>query len=511
MAVNDPNPPGPDAPRAYPARPGLSLRTLDRLPADVRPAVRPDALTAGVLHLGLGAFHRAHQAVYTEQAMAAAGGDWGIVGVAPRSRDVLERLAAQDGLYSVVTISGAGSQARVVGSLTELRHAASDPLGVVTRIADPRIRIVTLTVTEKAYRLGPDGRLQVDDALRAELTGAAAPASALGLLTHGLITRVTAGGAPLAVVCCDNLAANGVRLRGLVEQCLQVAGGRLAAMVADQIGTQLTFPSTMVDRIVPATTAETLAQARACLGLVDAAPVAAEPFRQWVVEDRFPAGRPAWESVGAVLTDDVAPWETLKLRVLNAVHSALAYLGALAGAETIAAALALPGAHEVLRRFVAEDVAPTLRAPRGQSLQRYGCTVFERIANPAIGHRTLQVAMDGTQKLPYRLLATIAERRAAGALPHWAALVVAAWMRFVRGVADDGRRLPLDDPLADRVHAAVASAPDTPRGLAEALFGLDEVFDAGLAGDEALRADVVEWLTALDRHGVAATLQATAR
>jgi fructuronate reductase len=478
----------------------LNLQSLDRLPTEGRPLIRPDQVTAGILHLGLGAFHRAHQAVYTERAIVAAGGNWGIIGVAPRSRDILERLIAQDGLYSVVTSSLSETRTRVVGSLVGLCHAASAPQDVIAAIADPGIRVVTLTVTEKAYRMDSAGRLALDDQLRAELTGATAPASIPALLARGLLARAAADAGPLAVVSCDNLQANGVRLRGMVEQALAVAG----AGVPDGV----TFPSTMVDRIVPATTEETLRLARDGLGVRDLAPVVAEPFRQWVIEDDFPGGRPAWELAGAVFTDDVAPWETLKLRVLNATHSALAYLGVLAGRETIADALLLPGARKVMTRLIEEDIAPTLSPPLGESPTEYGRVALDRFANPVLGHRTLQVAMDGTQKLPYRLLGTVTDQLRAGANPGWTALAVAAWMRFARGTADDGRRLPLNDPLADRIHQAVATAPDTPAGLAGALFGLTEVFDAEVATNEPFRATVVEWLGALDRHGAAATLAA---
>ena len=478
---------------------GLSLDTLRRLPAEARPAVRPDDLTPGILHLGLGAFHRAHQAVYTEEAIAAAGGDWGIVAVAPRSREVVDRLAAQDGLYSVVTLSADGAAPRVIGSLAELRRAADDPQAIVDRIADPAIRVLTLTVTETAYRIDPAGRLLLDERLRAELTGSAPPASIPALLTRGLLARAAAGAGPISVVCCDNLHANGARLRGVVEQALAVAGGDL--------GPGVSFPSTMVDRIVPATTEQTRQLAEAGLGVVDLVPVAGEPFRQWVIEDCFPGGRPAWDLAGAVLTSDVAPWEALKLRVLNAVHSALAYLGALAGQQTVAEAMALPGAHQVLSRFIAEDVAPTLVAPDGQCPIRYGQAALERFTNPAIGHRTIQIAMDGSQKLPYRLLGTIADARAAGGRARWAALVLAAWMRFVRGVADDGSALPLDDPLAERLRASLVGAADTPVGLADALFGVEEIFGPELVGDAPLRTQVVEWLTDLDRYGAAATIR----
>ena len=206
------------------------------------------------------------------------------------------------------------------------------------------------------------------------------------------------------------------------------------------------------------------------------------------------------------MTTDAGDWERLKLRTLNGVHSGIAYLGALAGRGTIVDALAIPGMREAFRRFVAEDVAGSLTPPPGVSVVDYGESVLDRFANPAIAHRTVQVAMDGSQKLPQRVLHTVADRRAAGATPRWACLVVAAWMRFVQGVADDGRALPLDDPLAGVIRSRLAAAPGTPEGVATALFGLDAVFPAALAGDDTVRKLVVEWLTALDRHGVEATL-----
>jgi fructuronate reductase len=262
----------------------------------------------------------------------------------------------------------------------------------------------------------------------------------------------------------------------------------------------------MVDRIVPASTEETRARARAALGVSDLAAVAAEPYRQWVIEDDFPAGRPAWERAGAVLTGDVEPWERLKLRALNGVHSALAYLGALAGCQTIAEALDLPDMRGMLERFIAEDIAPSFTPPPGVSVVEYGRSVLARFANPVIEHRTLQVAMDGSQKLPQRVLHTVLDRRVAGADPLWGTLVIAAWMRFVGGRADDGRALPLDDPLAGAIRAALAGAGGKPADVVAALLALDSVFPAELAGDEVTRALVEEWLATLDRYGVAAAL-----
>jgi fructuronate reductase len=491
--------------------PRLSRATVDALPAAARPLVRPGEAGAGIVHLGLGAFHRAHQAVYTEQAVAAAGGDWGIVAVAPRRRELVDTLAAQDGLFSVTRRDGDGATTRVVAALASVLHAPSDPHRVVALLADPGIRVVTLTVTEKAYRLDPaTGRLRVDDTLRAELAGRADPATVPGLLVAGLAARCRADAGPVALVSCDNLPANGRRLRDAISQAIAVAGPD-AGQLADWVRQQVSFPGTMVDRIVPATTAATLAAAQAALGVADLAAVSAEPFRQWVIEDDFPGGRPGWEAAGAILTADAGPYERLKLRCLNGVHSALAYLGALAGCGTIAEALRLPGMQFVLERFVAEEVAPSLDPPAGLSVVDYGRSVLERFANPAIEHGTWQVAMDGSQKLPQRILHTIADRRAAGAVPRWGALVVAAWMRFVAGYDDAGRALPLHDPLAGEIRAALAAANGSQPGgssaaVVEALLGLEQVFSPELAADPVIRELVVGWLADLTRHRVAGTL-----
>jgi len=494
----------PDAPR-------LSRKTLDGLPERARPLVRPGDVPAGVLHLGLGAFHRAHQAVYTELAIARAGGDWGIVGVAPRSMQTVRQLAEQDCLFSVTSLSGAETRTRVVGALAGVRHAASDPAAVVALLADPAIRVVTLTVTEKAYQLDPaTGRLRADDELVADLTTDRPPRTIPGLLVRGLRARYAADAGPIALVSCDNLPSNGQRLRRLLDQALQLSASADATRLAEWFRRNVSCPSTMVDRIVPASTPDTLATAASELGVVDLAAVAAEPYRQWVIEDRFPAGRPAWETAGAVLTDDAGPWERLKLRTLNGVHSAAAYLGALAGRQTIAEALGIPHLTDVLRRLITEDVAESFTPPAGVRVPEYGDEVLGRFANPVIRHRTIQVAMDGSQKLPQRVLHTIADLRAAGRRPRWSALVVAAWMRFVQGRADDGAELPLDDPLADRIRQALAPTGGAPDKVVAALFGLAEVFPPELAADEEVRDLVVEWLTALSRHGVATTLAGAA-
>lgn len=486
--------------------PLLGLGTLSRLPQQSRPLLRPGGVPAGIVHLGLGAFFRAHQAVYTEEAVAAAGGDWGIVGVSPRSAGIVADLRAQDRLFSVTALSGDGARTRVIGALAGVRHAAADPGGIVALLADPAIRVVTLTVTEKAHRLDPvTGELVVDHTLLTDLATAGPPTTIPGLVVRGLLARYRADAGPIAVVSCDNFSSNGRRLHGMVEQARVLVPGGTGAF-GEWLRDSVTFPGTMVDRIVPASTPATLAVAEAALGARDLAGVHGEPYRQWVIEDRFPGGRPAWELAGAVLTADAGPWERLKLRTLNGVHSAIAYLGAVAGRETIATALEIPGMRAALERFVAEDIAGSFEPPPGVSIVGYGASVLDRFANPAIAHATRQVAMDGTQKLPQRVLDTIMDRRAAGGSPRWAALVVAGWMRFVQGRTDDGRALDLDDPLAAEIRDRLASAPSAPRDVVDALLGLDAVFPAALAADETVRELVIEWLTALDRHGVEATL-----
>lgn len=453
----------------------LSLGTLERVPDAVRPRLDPRALRIGIVHLGIGAFHRAHQAVFTQDA----GDGWGICGVSQRSRRVVDELAPQDGLYTVLIRSEAQVDARVVGAVRELRFADA------SRIADPAVRVVTLTVTEKGYRYDPaTGRLRLDDAgIRADLAGAP-PRTVVGQLVGGLAARRDADAGPVAVVSCDNLAHNGRTLAGLV-------GEFVAALrdepLADWIASQVSFPSTVVDRIVPATTSEDRAEARRLIGLDDFGTVVTEPFKQWVIEDEFPGGRPAWEKAGALLTADVTPYELIKLRMLNGAHSALAYLGALTGCETIAEAMSRFG--EVPRRLMSEDVVPTLNVPDGFDIGAYEQQLLDRFANPALRHRTVQVAMDGSQKLPQRLLATVRARRAVGAEPRWAALAVAAWMRWVC-VAPE-----LDDPMAQRLRAAVAGA--SAEQVVDRLLAIPEIFGDDLREDGVVRGLLVDALQRL--------------
>lgn len=475
-------------------------RTAAGLPDGVRgPAVDPRALTVGQVHLGIGAFHRAHQAVCTEDAAAATGETgWGLLGVTQRSPRVAEQLAPQDGLYGVLTTGAQESTLRVVGSVRDVAFPGRDTPRVLDALAAPTTHVVSLTVTEKGYRRAAGGGLDVtaDDvaadlaAARDELRGpsSAAAGTPIGLLVRGLVRRHRAGGAPLTVVCCDNLTDNGAVLAGLVRQALAAVPG--ADDVAAWVAASVRFPSTMVDRIVPATTDAHRAEAAGLLGLHDAALVVGEPFFQWVVEDDFAGPRPAWERAGATLTHDVAPFERAKLRILNATHSTLAYHGALRGHATLAEAVADPHLETLARALVDDDVLPTLVAPDGTDLGAYREEVLHRFANPRTGHTTVQVAMDGSQKLPVRLLGTVADRLAAGAVPVAAAHAVAGWVAYVRATSTGaltvgGRQVALDDPLAPRL-AEAAAGPDPVAGL----FALREVVPEDVASSTAFRAEV---------------------
>jgi fructuronate reductase len=460
----------------------LSSATLPGLPAAVqRPAYDRTALEPGIVHLGLGAFHRAHQAVYTDAVLDRAFGPWGIIGVSLRSPDTRDALAPQDGLYSVAIRDADGEALRVVGCLRESLVAPEDPAAVLERLTRPSVRVVTLTVTEKGYCHDPaTGALnEAHPDIVHDRANPSQPRTALGFLVEALARRRAAGTAPFTVLSCDNLPSNGDTVAGLLRRFASLRDPSLGAWVAEQVA----CPNSMVDRIVPATTDADRAQVAAALGATDAWPVMTEGFTQWVVEDRFPAGRPAWELVGVEMVADVHPYETMKLRLLNGSHSTLAYLGYLAGYETVAEAIADPGMARLIRGLMDEEAGPTLRLPPGADLERYKTALIARFRNPALRHRTWQIAMDGTQKLPQRLLGAVRDRLAAGLPIARLALGVAAWMRYAAGVDERGQPIDVRDPLAETLAEIAAGAAGDPDRLADGLLGLTAVFGTDLPAD----------------------------
>jgi fructuronate reductase len=483
----------------------LSLAQLPRLPPAVaRPAYDVGRVGCGILHLGIGAFHRAHQAFYTDTALAD-GGDWGIIGASLRAASVRDRLMAQDCLYTLVEKSGAGARRRVIGAVREVVFAPDDPARLPALVADPRIRIVSLTVTEKGYCHDPaSGRLNpAHPDIIHDLAHPDAPVSAIGILVAGLRRRRRDGRAPLTLLSCDNLPHNGAMLRHIV---LEFAA-RLDRDAAQWIEREVAFPCSMVDRIVPATTDALIAETAAALGLADAAPVQCEPFSQWVIEDRFAAGRPAWEKTGAELVADVAPFEEMKLRLLNGSHSMLAYLGFLGGFDYIWQVMREPDYVALMRNMMREEVQPRLALNGTYDLIAYQATLVERFANPALAHRCYQIAMDGSQKLPQRLLGTIRANLAAGLPIRRLALAVAAWMRYVAGTDERGRPIAVQDPLAGLLAERAAQAGGDPPTMADSLLGVRAVFGDDLPAAARFRDEVRAALAALIADGARATVR----
>ena len=450
------------------------------LPADLpKPAALPrltrtgPAPRTGIVHLGLGAFFRAHGAVYIAEAMARTGGDWGILGVSLQRPDMRDALAPQGGVYTALELGPDGQTARVVDSVTAVLVAREDPGAVIAAMADPAVRIVSLTVTEKGYCHNPaTGALNLAHPDIAHDIAHPLPVSAPGFLVRGLEARHAAGLPPFTVLCCDNLPDNGHVVRGVVLDLARAIDPALA----DWIAAHGRFPSTMVDRIVPATTDETLDTVARLTGQHDAAPVQHEPFRQWVIEDDFVGGdRPDLAPLGVQFTQDVTPWEHMKLRMLNGTHSALAYTGYLAGHDTIADCMADPVFAAYARRLWSREIIPALAPPSGADLAAYAQALADRYANPGIRHRTWQIAMDGSQKLPQRILGTLATTFDDGRHAPGLILAVAAWMRYVAGIDEQGQPIDVRDPLAARLRALCDANP-APDARVRALLGVAEVF-----------------------------------
>lgn len=401
----------------------LSFSTLAELPDSVRqPAFPPEALASGILHLGIGAFHRAHQAVYTEDAIEVAGGGWGIVGVSMRQATVATTLAEQDGLYTVETRDQEASY-RVIGCVRRTLTLPREPEAVAKTLAHPAIHIVSLTVTEKGYCLTEDGLDLAHPDIAHDIINPDNPRSAVGTLVAGLRLRHRAGGAPLTVISCDNVTGNGPRLAAATVQLADQLDPAAARWIQDSIA----FPETMVDSIVPASDAASRARTDKALGLADHASVQRESFAQWVIEDRFAGPRPAWDRVGVEIVGSVQPYRQLKLHVLNACHSALAYLGLARGHDYVRQAIADPELAGFLDGLIAEEVAPGLS---NLPVAAYWATTRRRFANPAVDHRLDQIAQDGPFKLAQRVLPLIASNLQAGLPVAKLAAIVRAWSDF---------------------------------------------------------------------------------
>ncbi|MCF1447461.1 mannitol dehydrogenase family protein [Agrobacterium vitis] len=485
------------------------------LPADIsanpQRLRRPDGTRpqTGIVHLGLGAFYRAHGAIYIEQAMEKSGGDWGIIGVSLMRPDQRDALAPQDFAYTAVELGPNGETPHVIGVINDVLVARENQRAVIDAMSDPAVKIVSLTVTEKGYCHEPStGRLNRNHPdIQHDLAHPEAPLSALGFLVRALEKRHAAGLRPFTVLCCDNLPENGKVVQGVV---LELAG-LISSDLQGWIASEGAFPSTMVDRIVPATKPEDIDRLAQITGVLDLSPVMHEPFRQWVVEDHFVDGaRPDLGAVGVELVEDVTPFEHMKLRCLNGTHSSLAYLGYLAGHETIAQTVADPVFARFCKMLWDTEITPGLKAPPGISLGDYTAALFDRYANPAIRHRTWQIAMDGSQKLPQRILGTLTENLAANRPITGLALAVAAWMRYVGGIDEKGDSIDVRDPLATRLKSLSDGAAE-PADKVAALLSVREIFPAPLADNPTFRNALTTAYQSLVTKGARQTIEDLSR
>lgn len=487
--------------------PRLTSRSLANVPAGVvAPAYDRSNLTAGIVHLGIGAFHRAHMAVYVDDLLAAHP-DWAIVGASLRRPDTKEALAPQDGLYTVAIRDASGTRPRIVGSILSVLDANTERDDLIALMASPAIRIVSLTVTEKGYCHDPaTGELDAGHPdIVHDLAYPQSPKSAPGLIVEALARRRAAGYPAFTVMSCDNLPSNGKTTRRIVSRFAALRDDALGRWVEESVA----FPSTMVDRIVPATTDADRETVAGLIGAEDAWPIMTEPFTQWVIEDHFPAGRPPFEAAGAQMVADVEPFELMKLRMLNGSHSTLAYLGYLAGHQHVADAMRDEAFVKLIHGLMTEEVMQTLHMP-GTDLPAYRDELLARFANPALKHRTWQIAMDGSQKLPQRLLGTIRDRLQAALPVTRLALGVAAWMRYVTGIDENGEAIDLRDPMATRLMAIAANAGGDPERLFDGLVEVTEIFGRDLPDNGGFREAVVEHLVSLVDEGAAATVRKVA-
>ena len=465
-----------------------------------------DRATAGIVHIGIGAFHRAHQAVYTDVAMRSKGGNWRIIGVSLRSTDIVDALNAQDCAFTVIERHPDGPKALRITSLSKAIAASRDIAPVLDALTDPAIGIVTITVTEKAYGIDRvSGAVQAEHpAVKHDLANSTTPTGLLGILVAGLKRRKQAGIRPFTIVSCDNLPSNGVLLRNGVIDFATRVDPDLAGWIEENVS----FPSTMVDRITPAATARTFEDAKSLTGMDDPAAIETEPFSQWVIEDDFPDGRPAWEEAGAILVHDVEPYELMKLRMLNGSHSLIAYLGQVGDYRYVRDAMA----NEAFSQLVAQhmkNAAATMAPLAGIDFSDYGGELVERFRNPEIAHETRQIAMDGTEKLPQRIFSPACDLPQESKMLGTFALCFAAWMAVMRqrvNTAQDGAVELLNDPRANEIMEALADHQDA-TAIYEKLSGLKGWMPKQLQDSQFWREAVIERLSILMSDGADAAIR----
>ncbi|GBQ10404.1 mannitol dehydrogenase family protein [Swaminathania salitolerans] len=489
----------------------LSRATLELVPETVHtPRFLPEKLRSGLLHLGCGNFHRAHQVTATQAAIGqqgVAGLDWGITSVTMRRPDLAQSLSAQDNLYTLLTREPTGTVASVMGAITRALHAGDPSADIAAELAAEGTHIVTLTVTASGYHLRADGSLDPDATEIVADLGQSRPRTAIGILAAGLARVRTQGGTPPVILCCDNLPHNGETLRGAVLDFLALRGDdALAGWVADTVR----FPNTMVDRIVPIPSADDREDARRFLGgLEDRIPLSAEPWFQWIIED-FEGKRPFWEAhPGTKFVSDVDVFERAKLQMLNGTHMILAYVGALAGLGTIAEAAADPALGTIAARFMRQEQTAGVALP-GNETDAYARDLMARFRNPGIVHEVERIGRNGSAKMASRIIQPMRENLMAGRAVTGATLLIASWIRWFALHEQEALEIALVDPRADTLRQLCAEARDDHAAQAEAFLAMESVFGPPLPDHDRQVENIATMLRRLTEEDVGSLLRSLA-
>ncbi|WP_143873093.1 mannitol dehydrogenase family protein [Catenovulum sediminis] len=433
---------------------------------------------SGIVHLGPGAFFRGHQAWYTHQVMQKLGGDWGITCVSMRSTGVCDALSPQDGLYTLAVLDAQTSY-EILGSINEVFVAGSHHQQILDKLTSPACKLVSMTITEKGYCLNNKGELDLDNVeIKQDLSANNQPVTAIGLLISALAIRKNQGLKPFTVLSCDNLTDNGKKLKAAIVKFANQVDESLALWLDDN----LISPCTMVDSITPATDDALRAQVQDKLAIQDNWPIKREAFVQWVIEDTLPADCPKWSEVGATLTSDVRGFENAKLRLLNCPHSTLAYLGVLAGIETVYDAMQNPELVSLIQQLIKTEIIPSFVAPKELDVNAYSQAILDRFRNPAIRHLLSQIAWDGSQKLPMRIIPIVEHNVKAGISIDYLSVALAAWCLFCRKRFIEQETLV--DPLADQLFEIAQNCVDDANKDVKQFLTLEAVFPPELAKNE---------------------------
>ena len=481
----------------------LKKENLERIGERIQtPDYDIDNISCGIVHMSLGGFHRSHQALYTDDVLNI-DNSWGIcgIGMMPDDLDNTQILNSQDNLYTVLERSAEMDVGRVIGSIREVMHAPSSPADVINKLSDPAIKILSLTITEKGYFYDESGELNTSHpAVKNDLENPQSPQTAMGYIYAALKKRKENGAGPMTVMSCDNLPGNGDLAKKILLQHTQHVDEEFKSWIEENVS----FPNAMVDRITPITTSEVVEKIRSEFGVEDGWPVVCEDFRQWVLEDKFVAGRPAWEEAGVQLVPDVEPYEKMKVRLLNGSHSALSYISYLMGYRDVDLALADPLIDEFVRSYMNEDITPCIPDVPGVDLDEYKETLIRRFANPGVRDQVQRLAEDGSSKIPNSILPCLRYQLENEGSIKWICLALAGWFRYLSAIDEELNPIMIKDPLSEKlISAAKVEAGDPVH-----LLGIEEIFGSELRNTGRVVAEIREAWQSLIENGTRATLRA---